>query len=102
MEENNVEVMETEVITDVEDVKDDSTMAKVVGTGVGLAALYGVARLAVDGYKAVTTKVIPKAKSWFESKRNKSSEKDSEHEASEEKAETKAEAKESKKDKSKK
>lgn len=102
MEENNVEVMETEVITDVDDVKENSTMAKVVGTGIGLAALYGAGRLAVDAYKAVRYKAVPKMKSWIDSKKHKSSEDTPEHEASEEKTETTTEAKESKKDKSKK
>lgn len=101
MEENNVEVMENVTITDLDDVKDNSRLAKAVGTGVIVAAVYGVGRLVVDVYKTATTKTIPWAKKKLAAIKSKH-EKTPEHESSEEKAETKTEAKESEKKKSKK
>jgi len=102
MEDNNVEVMENATITDLDDVKEDSTLVKAAGTITGVLALYGLGNLVVKGYKAVRYKAIPKGKAWVDSKRKKPEEKTPEHEGSAEKTETKAEAKESKKDKSKK
>lgn len=102
MEDNNVEVMENVTITDLDDVKEDSTLVKVAGTATGVLALYGLGNLIVKGYKIIRYEAVPKGKAWIDSKRKKPEEKTSEHEGSAEKAETKADAKESKKEKSKK